>query len=297
MRVPVVEERDVPVAGGVRLSCHLAGSGPPTVLLHGFPESWRSFDLQIPPLSSRLHLAVPDLRGYGGSDKPAGGYDLDTLADDVHGLIRALWPGRAARVVGHDWGGAIAFALAARHPDVVDRLAILNAPHPALFARRVFTTRQLLRSWYMFAFQVPLLPEALLRAGDGAALARMVRAAAARPDALPESDVRRTVEGMLEPGVLESGLAYYRAALRHPLRALSYDRAIEAPTLVLWGEKDPALGVDLLRGLERWVPRLRVHRVPGAGHWVQREAADEVNRALLEWLVPDPAPTTPPPPP
>ncbi len=275
------------VVNGVRLHYVEAGSGPLVVLLHGFPEFWYSWRRQIPALAAAgFHVLAPDLRGYNLSAKPAGvrHYRLEALTADVAGLIRHAGAERAA-VAGHDWGGAIAWTLALRQPQVLERLIVLNAPHPAAFFRELRTLGQLVKSWYMFFFQLPLLPELVLRAGDFAFFDRTLRGDPVRPDCFTAEDVRRYKEAIGRPGALTAALNYYRANLgRKEWREVGRLPRIDVPTLLIWGEQDNYLGLPLTRGLEPWVSNLRVERIPAASHWVQNDAADEVNRLLIDFL-------------
>jgi len=153
-------------------------TGPLVLLLHGFPELSESWREVLPVLGAAgFHAVAPDLRGYGGTDRPASGYDMDTLARDIQQLAHHLQPGRPAHLVGHDWGGAIAYHVAAHHPDSVDRLAVVNCPPPSVMARRIWWPPQLVRSWYMFFFQLPLLPERLLSSNGGARVPQLIRRA------------------------------------------------------------------------------------------------------------------------
>jgi pimeloyl-ACP methyl ester carboxylesterase len=289
--------------GEARLGANLvlryieAGTGPLVLLLHGFPDFSYGWRYQIEALAAAGYRAVaPDLRGYNLSSKPrrVGAYDLPVLAADVVALVRALGEERASAIVGHDWGGVIAWHVAERHPEVLDRLVILNSPHPAAFARELRTLDQLARSSYVFFFQLPWLPELVLR-GDGSyapllgALRRMVR----RPDAITAADLERHRDALAQPGALTAALNYYRAFGRRMLRRAlrngtpaPTDRSatVQAPTLLLWGERDPALSPRLAQGLERWVPHLEVHRFHDAGHWVQLDETEAVNDLLIRWL-------------
>jgi pimeloyl-ACP methyl ester carboxylesterase len=193
-------------------------------------------------------------------------------------------------VVGHDWGGAIAWAFAIRQPELTRRLAIVNAPHPATFLRELSRPGQLRRSWYIGFFQLPWLPEWTLARNDYVVIRRICRAVnrsqrSRRAGVVftPE-DIERFVAAIARPGALTAAINYYRAAARRGMGALGSIRRIEAPTLVLWGERDPALGVELLDGLDRWLATLRIQRFPDAGHWLNQERPDEVNAALLEFL-------------
>jgi pimeloyl-ACP methyl ester carboxylesterase len=274
--------------GEVRLHYVEAGpsDGPLVLLLHGFPEFWYSWRRQLPALANAGYRAVaPDMRGYNLSDKPSSWrqYGAERLAGDVAGLIRALGRERAF-LVGHDWGAAVAYYAATFQPDAVKRLAILNVPHPARMLAGLRTLRQLRKSWYMFFFQIPALPEHLLARDDYAFAKRSLRANAAR-GAFTDEDLERYVAAWSQPGALTGMIAYYRAALRSsPRKALSSLRPISAPTLVIWGERDAYLGPELAEPEPRWVPDVRVQRIPGASHWVQHEAPERVNELLIEFL-------------
>jgi pimeloyl-ACP methyl ester carboxylesterase len=292
---PCVVHHRQAVVGGVRL--HYVEAPPQAgtatgaerlcCVLHGFPEFWYSWRHQLPALAGAGFRALaPDLRGYNESDRPPGveSYRIERLVEDVAGLIRHAGPG-PADVVGHDWGGGIAWALAATRPQLVRRLVICNAPHPAAFLRELRTPGQLLRSWYMFFFQLPALPEWLFRAGDFALPDRALRHGPARPGAFTDEDIRRYKEALARPGAVTAGINYYRAAFRHfgQVRRRVAGR-VAAPTLLIWGDRDPYLGPRLTEGLGEWVPNLQIERIADAGHWVQNEAPERVNRLLVEFL-------------
>lgn len=233
------------------------------------------------------------MRGYNDSEKPHGvsSYRTEELVGDVAGLIHELGA-EQAHVVGHDWGGLVAWQVAIRHPEVVEKLAVLNAPHPGAYRRELSRNREQLRkSWYAAFFQLPWLPERVLGARDCAAVAELFDSAT-NPEAFSETDIRRYREAASRPGALRSAVNYYRAAfrenLREELRALvggeRRDQTVRAPTLLLWGEQDPALCIELTEELDEWVPDLRVERVPDASHWVQNDAPERVNEALVEFL-------------
>ena len=276
---------------GVRLHYVERGSGPLVLLLHGFPDFWYGWRAQLGALADAGFRAVAvDLRGYNLSQRPTriADYAIDRLAGDVAALAAALGGGRA-HIVGHDWGGAIAWRVAMRHPEAVNRLAILNAPHPRRFAELLQTPAQALRSWYVGAVQVPLVPEALLGAGGRALLHATWASMHRRPGAFTPIDHARYDAAFASPGALWAALAYYRAAARQPRATLDHDVAgdgdmVHAPTLVLWGEDDPALITANADGLERWVPDVRVERVPDAGHFVQADAPAVVNESLVRFL-------------
>jgi pimeloyl-ACP methyl ester carboxylesterase len=191
---------------------------------------------------------------------------------------------RQAHIVGHDWGGVIAWAVAMRRPEVVDKLAVLNAPHPAAFLRELRTRDQLLRSWYVLFFQLPGLPELLLRSGDYAFLERTLLREPVHSEAFTAEDVRLYKRALSRPGALTAALNYYRAMFRHRRAGRRQICRITAPTLLLWGERDRYLGPRLTEGLEPWVPNLRVQRFPDASHWVQNDVPEAVNGALVAFL-------------
>ena len=218
-------------------------------------------------------------------------YALGRLVADVAAAARALGDGGRLHVVGHDWGGAIAWKLAMHHPEVVDRLVILNAPHPQRFAELLRTPAQAVRSWYTGAVQVPAVPELLLGARGRALLHATLGRMHYRPGAFTAEDHRQYDAAFSSPGALAAALNYYRAAARRARETLGahVPRAaavVRAPTLVLWGEDDPALLRANAEGLEPWVPELRVEFVPGAGHFVQSDAPGAVNASLAAFLAP-----------
>jgi epoxide hydrolase 4 len=263
-------------------------SGKLCLTLHGFPEFWYSWRHQIPALAGAgFHVLAPDLRGYNLSDKPQGvwAYRMDALLGDVIGLIDHAGAARAA-IVGHDWGGVIAWHLAVFHPQLVEKLIILNAPHPAAYWREIRSWRQLLKSWYIFFFQTPGLPELLLSIGDFDWVSRMLRHQPVRPQAFGPKDIRRYKQALARPGALTAALNYYRAALRHrPQRAARGDDSINVPVLLLWGERDSYLNPRLTEGLNAWVPNLRVVRFPDVSHWIQNDAPERVNRLMIDFLL------------
>ena len=279
------------VVNNVRLHWVEQGAGPLVVLLHGFPEFWWGWHRQIPALTEAgFRVVAPDLRGYNLSEKPkgAGSYRVSILVEDVVSLIHHLGEERA-HVAGHDWGGVVAWRLALRHPERVDRLIVLNAPHPAVFSRELKRPRQFLRSWYAMFFQLPLLPELVFRANGYATLERIFRKSPARPGAFSDDDIRRYKEAMARPGALTAMLNYYRTFAR-TLGSSSggagggeATRTITRPTLVIWGERDTALSLHNLDGLEDYVPDLRIERLP-ASHWVLADEPERVSELMIRFL-------------
>lgn len=274
--------------GAVTLHLVSAGpiDGPPVVLLHGFPELWYGWRGQLPALvRAGYRVLVPDQRGYNTSEKPSDvrDYRIDLLVDDVLGLLDVCGYASAA-VVGHDWGAAVAWRLAARAPERVERLAVLNVPHPQVLLRALWTNpRQLMRSWYMFFFQLPWLPEWLLGRKRAAALVGMLRSSS-RAGSFSREDLDIYRQAWCQPGAVRSMLAWYRAMIR--LRPSPIPGLIQAPTMILWGRLDSALGAELVQpSLERCA-QAEVRWFDQATHWVQHDAAEQVNAALLAFLTP-----------
>jgi pimeloyl-ACP methyl ester carboxylesterase len=261
------------------------GEGPLIVLLHGFPEFWYSWRFQIPFLAGHGYTVVaPDLRGYNNTDRPRKGYDIPTLLRDIEGLIKGLGQQKAV-IVGHDWGGALAWSFTINYPSMTERLIVMNAPHPAAMMREMRTIKQLRKSWYIFAFQLPWLPEYLLGRNHAYEIGRMLRGAALQKTVFPGEETTKYQEAMSKPGAIKAALSYYRQLFRHPpLSLYRYDTRISARTLLIWGEQDIALGIELTTGLERWVNDIEIKRIPDSGHWVQQEQPDKVNQYMLEFL-------------
>lgn len=267
------------LVNGIRLHCVESGpdDGPLVVLLHGFPEYWASWDRQIAPLAEAGHrVVVPDLRGYNTSEKPSGveSYTVSTLVADVAELIHALGAERAD-VVSHDWGGIIAWALAITRPDVVSKLVVMNAPHPAAFRRERRNPEQLKRSWYVGFFQLPWLPERFVVRFGRAALK------GAKPGSYSPAEIQAHAAAWRQPGARTAMLNYYRALIR---KGNVQGSQVAAPTLVLWGDDDTALVPELADHLEQWAPDVRVVHYPQATHWVMRDEADAVNREIVDFL-------------
>lgn len=274
---------------------HPTGDAPLVVLLHGFPEFWYAWRHQLEPLAAAGYRVVaPDLRGYNRSSQPDGvdSYAPEQLVGDVRGLIEHLGYARAA-VVGHDWGGAVAWETAIREPELLSQLVVMNAPHPESYQQTLLRSpEQLVKSWYVFFFQVPWLPERLLEADDYRAVDEMLTETAA-PGAFTEEEVQRYKRALARSGDLSGPVNYYRSIVREnagrQLRSLlpnavTREATVDVPTLVVWGEQDQALSTDLLDGLEEWVPDLRVERLPEASHWVQADQPERATELLLEFL-------------
>jgi pimeloyl-ACP methyl ester carboxylesterase len=273
---------------GIRMHYAAAGSGPPLLLLHGFPEFWYSWRHQFAALSPHFTVIAPDLRGYNETDKPAWGYEIDVLTRDIVEFLEALGYQRAM-VAGHDWGGMLAWVLAIVYPHRVERLITLNAPHPTLIQQALLRNRrQQRRSWYVGFFQLPYLPELLFSANDYAAIEYSLRGMALRPRTFSDEDIEAYKDAVSKPGALTTMINYYRRLSGRSLAALcrGTDMQVNVPTLQIWGEEDSFLGRELTFGTERYAPDLQIRYIPNCSHWVQQEAPAEVNQAMLDFLLP-----------
>lgn len=282
------------------LDLHYVTAGDPAdeavVLLHGFPECWWAWRHHVDPLADEFRVIVPDMRGYNLSDSPDGveHYRFESLTRDVAGLVRAEGH-ESAHVVGHDWGGVVAFGVGLQHPDLLDKLVVLNAPYPGAF-RAQYTPRQLLRSWYVVFFQLPWVPERLLAARDFALLERLFRTAPAVPNAYTDEDVRRYKQAWAQPGSLGAMIDYYRAfgdEARQRILAGGGGGGgggdstgdIRAETLLLWGERDRALGPQVPRAIARTVDDVSVEYYPEATHWLHAEFPERTAEDVRGFLV------------
>lgn len=274
-------------ANGQRFELAECGSGDRLALcLHGFPElnfSWRH---QMPLLAARgWRVWAPNLRGYGASSKPDGvdSYRIDRLLEDVAALID-LSGAREVMLVAHDWGAIIAWMFAIRQVRPLERLVIMNVPHPKCAEREIRHWHQLRRSWYIFFFQIPGLPERLLAANGAEAVKKAFLSSAANKERFPADVLQLYADAALRPGALTAMLNYYRALLRSPDMRDVGDGMVHVPTLMIWGEEDVALHIRCTDGTDQWVPALELHRLPGISHWVQQDAPEQVNDILADWL-------------
>jgi epoxide hydrolase 4 len=278
-----LEARVVDV-GDVSLFVVLAGpaEGPPVVLLHGFPEFWYAWSRPMAVLAAAgFRVAVPDQRGYGHSDKPAdvAAYRLDHLSDDVAGLIGTLgW--QRANVAGHDWGGAVAWTAAIRHPDRVSRLAIIDTPHPRAFGS-VRSDAQTI-SWFRTFFQVPWLPEWSSRVGNWFLVARMLRTTAL-PGAFPDEKMDLLRSAWDHDGAYSTMVNWYRAAFRSGAPP-DGDMQVHVPTLVLLAPTDAFMAGETTRASLRWVDDGRIVELPRGTHWVLQEDPEAVARELARFF-------------
>ncbi|MBA9001897.1 alpha/beta fold hydrolase [Thermomonospora cellulosilytica] len=284
-------------AGGTQFHVVEAGEGPLVLLLHGFPEFWWSWRHQLVSLpAAGYRAAAVDLRGYGGSDKPPRGYDLVTLAGDAAGLVRALGEANAV-IVGHDWGGLLAWTMAVYRPKVVHRLVTVSAPHP-LRLRQAVRTGLRTQAWaarHSLGFQVPMWPERRLVRDDAALVGHMLRewSGPGWPDERTERVVRQAFQ---IPGVAHSAMEYHRWLVRSLARpdGIRYARRmrtpIQVPTLQLHGALDTFTLPGTAQGSGRYVTApYRWKLIDGAGHFPHEERPESFDAALLGWLT-DPEP-------
>ena len=271
---------------GIKLHYVTQGEGELMLMLHGFPEFWYSWRHQIPEFAKDFKVVALDLRGYNESDKPSkqSAYVMDEFIKDIEGVIKGLGYDRCV-LVGHDWGGAIAWSFAYAHPDMVERLIVLNLPHPAKFAEGFRTPQQLLRSAYIFFFQLPLLPELLLQASDYQPIESAFKGMAVNKSAFTQADIEAYKNAAAKRGALTATLNYYRNVWQQGL--LSHNWGIlEVPTLMIWGEDDTALGKELTYGTEAYVRDFQIKYISNCSHWVQQEQPQLVNQYMREFLAP-----------
>jgi pimeloyl-ACP methyl ester carboxylesterase len=303
---------------GVRLHYAKSGSGELMLFLHGFPEFWYAWKDQLAEFG-KDHLAVaPDMRGYNLSSKPEGveQYQIPLLIEDIRALSQSLGfdAKRKFTLVGHDWGGVVAWSYAAAHPDTLNKLIIVNAPHPGVFGRLLREDpAQQKASAYMLMFRSPE-GEKALTANNHEMLVNIVLGAGLKNGTFTEEDKKAYLDAWSQPGAITGGLNYYRASQvgpggpggpggargaggaggasgasgsgAPPVAGLSGATAltIKVPTLVIWGEKDTALLTSNLNGLEQFVPQLTIKRIPGGTHWVVHEKGPEVNGHIRDFI-------------
>ena len=275
-------------ANGIDFNVAMAGTGPRLALcLHGFPESSFSWRNQMPLLAQLgFRVWAPDLRGYGASSRPQDvkAYALENLEEDVAALIEAA-DAKDVVLVGHDWGALIAwyYAMFGRLP--ISRLIIMNVPHPALARNGLRTLRQLKKSWYIFFFQLPWIPEWALARNAHEAIGRAFRGMAVDKSRFPDEVLRVYRDAAARPGALTAMLNYYRALIRGYRRTSRRGTPrIDTPTLMIWGEVDAALGKELTFGTQDYVGNLTLRYLPNVSHWVQQEAPETVNAMIEAWL-------------
>jgi epoxide hydrolase 4 len=277
-------------ANGINFEVLTLGDGDRLAMcLHGFPEHACCWHFQMQVLADLgFRVWAPNLRGYGGTDSPTEitAYRLEALVEDVAALIKVSGA-RETLVIAHDWGGELAWNLAMWCPALVQRLVILNAPHPACFVRELKRPVQLLKSWYVLFFQLPGFPEWLLGIAAGKAVPYLIRNTSSDPSCFTEDVLETYRQNAARPGGLTAMINWYRALLRggamHRFRRMNIPK-IATPTLFIWGESDKFLSTRTIVGTENYVSNLTLRILPGVSHWVQEEAADTVNNMLEAWL-------------
>lgn len=283
---PDISEPDHAFVRANNLTFHIAQierSAPLVLFLHGFPECYYSWRHQMPAVSRvGFRVWAPDLRGYNLTDKPRGigAYHLNALELDVYELLNAAGADKAI-LVGHDWGALIAWRFAMDYPERLDKLVIMNVPHPACYGTGFRMPSQWLKSWYIGAFQIPYLPERLM-SRNARRVAEGLRWGSVRKQAFNDADIAVYAKAIAQPGVMRAAINYYRALARWGFR-LPVKR-IDVPTMMVWGEQDLALRQELTYGTEKWVTDFRIHYIPDCGHWVQNEAPDVVNQLLVDFI-------------
>ena len=293
---PKLEDRYAEV-NGVRLHYVVAGTGKTIIFLHGFPEFWYQWKPQLAEFDRDFRTVAVDMRGYNLSSKPTGveHYRVKDIVEDVRALADHLGQKKFI-LVGQDWGGVIAWAFALYHPEYVEKLVVMNAPHPAIFDREIKENpAQQLASQYMLAVRDPAMAQKYAT-NDYAGLVQVVLGDGLKSGRFNEDDRKAYLAAWAQPGALDSGLNYYRAAQIGPADAQTHSAAngnytpdlastvVKVPTLLIWGLKDPYLLAGNLSGIDRYVPDLRVKLIPDATHWVNHEKPDVVNAAMREFF-------------
>ena len=270
------------------IELHAVASGPPdgplAILLHGFPEFWYSWHKQIEPLASAgFRVIVPDQRGYNLSSKPRGAanYALSHLTSDVLAIAGQL-SAEKFFLVGHDWGAAVAWSVALLHPQSISKLAILNVPHPSVMRRYLASNRrQLRRSWYMFFFQLPFLPEAAFTAFNyRLGIRSLVRSS--REGTFSPDDLAQYRSAWSQPHALTSMINWYRAAFR--FRTKFPDSTVHVPTRILWGERDAFLLSEMAHDSLRYCDSADLYTFANASHWLQHEEPARVSELLIDFF-------------
>jgi epoxide hydrolase 4 len=271
---------------GVTLHAVASGpqQGPVVVLLHGFPEFWYGWHRQIEPLAAAgFRVIVPDQRGYNLSSKPSGvaSYAIPELVSDVIAIADQLGQQKIF-LAGHDWGAAVAWSAALLHPERISKLAIINVPHPSVMRRFLYRrVDQMRRSWYIFFFQIPWLPERIFSAFDFY-MGRRTLLRSSRPGTFSPDDLAQYHAAWSQPGALTAMINWYRAAVRY--RGKFADRTVRVPARILWGERDKFLLAEMARESLRFCTNAELFPFPDASHWLQHEEPEKVSQLLVEFF-------------
>ncbi|MEL7318995.1 MAG: alpha/beta fold hydrolase [Pseudomonadota bacterium] len=274
-------------AGELTFEVAQAGEGDHLALmLHGFPELHYSWRHQIPLLADMgYRVWAPNLRGYGGTSRPEGvrNYAFDKLTGDVDALIAASGA-KKVTLFAHDWGAIIAWAFAITRKTALERLVIMNVPHPKPVEREIKHWRQRKKSWYIYFFQLPYLPEMMLAREGGDAVGNLIARTSCDKKRFGREVRKVYSDAARRPGARTAMVNYYRALARHRKTLDMGDFRVEVPTLMVWGEEDVAIHIKCTEGTEDWVSDLTLKRLPGVSHWVQQDAPEDVNVILSDWL-------------
>jgi epoxide hydrolase 4 len=269
---------------GIKLHYVTQGEGELMLMLHGFPEFWYSWRHQITEFAQYYKVVALDLRGYNDSDKPTqqSAYTMDEFVKDIQGVITGLGYNKCI-LVAHDWGGAIAWSFADAFPEMLDKLIVLNIPHPAKLAEGLRTFQQLQKSWYIFLFQLPLLPEFLIQRSDYKAIESIFKGTAVDKTAFTTEDINAYKDAAAKLGALTAMINYYRNIFQQGLLQKNW-KTLATPTLMIWGENDIALGKELTYGTEAYVQDFQIKYIPNCSHWVQQEQPELVNQYIRDFL-------------
>ncbi|MCC6516353.1 MAG: alpha/beta hydrolase [Chitinophagales bacterium] len=274
---------------GIKLHVAKQGNGKKlVVLLHGWPEFWYTWRYQIPELAKHFTVYAPDLRGFNLSDKPHGvaNYKTDTVASDIAALVQQSGF-KKAFIVGHDWGGAVAWTFATMFPELTEKLVVCNCPHPKLMLDSFKSNpSQLIKSWYIFMHQIPLLPEMIYQFTLPLFFKQFVRGWMYNKHNFSDDDLNEFVKAFKHEGALTGSINYYRAMLQTKPNLKIFDKKIQSPTLLIWGEGDKALGKELTYNTEKYIDAAyEVKYIPNCSHWTQNDCPELVNEFLLDFFI------------
>ncbi|MBV6626422.1 MAG: alpha/beta hydrolase [Rivularia sp. (in: Bacteria)] len=277
-------QHDYITTNGIKLHYVTQGSGPLMLMLHGFPEFWYSWRYQIPEFAADFKVVAPDLRGYNDSDKPSeqSAYVMKEFVKDVEGMIRGLGYEKCV-LVGHDWGGGIAWNFAYAYPQMVERLIVMNHPHYAKLSEGFRTPQQLRRSWYVFLFQLPIIPELFVQSQDYKFIEDAFLGMAVDKSTFTKEDIDAYKNAIKKPGALSATINYYRNVFSTQMLNQNWS-ILEVPTLMIWGEEDTALGKELTYATQDYVKDFQIRYIPNCSHWVQQEQPQLVNQYMREFL-------------
>ena len=275
-----IQEKYVKV-NNVTLHTIIIGEGRPLILLHGFPDFWYGWKSVIPYLKDKFKLIIPDMRGYNLSDKPKGihNYKISYLIADIKGLIEVLGLEKPF-IAGHDWGGIVAWVFAEKYPEIIEKLIILNSPHPKIFASLLRTNEaQQKASFYIFQFNKPRGEQFLFR-DDFKWLQQALFGTLENKNALDDFDKKQYMTAWSQPNAIINGVNYYKANPRFD----DFTGIIKVPTLVVHGMKDTALLPVILEGLEKFVKDVMIYKIPNSSHWVMHEDPQLISAKFIEFL-------------